>query len=55
MPIQPTDDNQYSLAKILIIWALVAIPMPILAFIVAPAWAATNGQPNAGIPIEHIS
>ena len=43
MTIQPTGDTQYSLTKNLTIWALVAIPMPILAFIVAPAWAETNG------------
>lgn len=30
------DDEQYSLLKILTIWAIVAIPMPILAFVVAP-------------------
>ena len=43
MQAQSTDDTQYSIAKILTIWAMVAIPMPILAFIVAPAWAETNG------------
>jgi membrane protease YdiL (CAAX protease family) len=32
-------EEQYSLAKVLGIWALVAIPMPILAFVVAPALA----------------
>ncbi len=31
------SEKQYSLKKILTIWAAVAIPMPILAFIVAPA------------------
>ena len=30
------SDKQYSLKNILTIWAAVAIPMPILAFIVAP-------------------
>lgn len=30
------DDTQYSLTKIFAIWALVAIPMPILAFVIAP-------------------
>jgi hypothetical protein len=30
------DDTQYSLLKILTIWAIVATPMPILAFVVAP-------------------
>lgn len=39
LPIEDTD-SQYSLLKIMTIWALVAIPMPILAFIVAPAIAA---------------
>ena len=33
------EDEQYSLTKILTIWALVAVPMPILAFVVAPAIA----------------
>lgn len=33
------DDDQYSLTKILTIWAVVALPMPVLAFIVAPAIA----------------
>ena len=33
-------NGQYSLAKILTIWALAAVPMPILAFIVAPAIAS---------------
>ncbi len=37
------DDNQYSLAKILTIWTLIAVPMPFLAFVVAPIWAKTNG------------
>lgn len=35
-----TEDPQYSLARILGIWAAVAIPMPILAFVVAPALVA---------------
>lgn len=34
------NDDQYSLRKILAIWAVVAIPMPILAFWIAPAVAA---------------
>ena len=34
-----SGDDQYSLAKILTIWAVVAVPMPILAFVVAPAFA----------------
>ena len=33
------QDEQYSLTKILGIWALVALPMPVLAFVVAPALA----------------
>ena len=32
-------DDQYSLTKILTIWAVVAVPMPILGFLVAPAFA----------------
>ncbi len=31
------EESQYSLTKILTIWAVVAVPMPILAFVVAPA------------------
>lgn len=30
------EDQQYSLAKIAAIWALAAVPMPILAFLIAP-------------------
>ncbi len=37
---KPNTDTQYSLLKILSIWALVAVPMPLLAFWVAPAVAA---------------
>ena len=44
------DDTQYSLTKILSIWALVAIPMPILMFIVAPALADPSG-PGYGYAI----
>jgi hypothetical protein len=29
-----TDDSQYSLLKIMTIWAIVAVPMPFLAFII---------------------
>jgi uncharacterized protein len=32
----PAESEQYSLAKILAIWALVAAPMAVLAFVVAP-------------------
>lgn len=42
-PETDTEDAQYSLIKILTIWAIVAIPMPILAFVVAPAIAAETG------------
>lgn len=38
LPIEDTDD-QYSLLKILTIWAIVAVPMPILAFVIAPMLA----------------
>jgi len=34
-----TDDPQYSLAKIIAIWAVVALPMPVLVFFVVPALA----------------
>ncbi|MDJ1016363.1 MAG: CPBP family intramembrane metalloprotease [Paracoccaceae bacterium] len=37
--IQIPDDVQYSLLKILAIWAAITAPMPILAFVVAPAFA----------------
>ena len=37
------NTDQYSLLQILGIWAAVAIPMPILAFVVAPALAAGYG------------
>lgn len=40
--------EQYSLKKILTIWAIVALPMPILAFIVAPA-IAPNFNLHPGI------
>lgn len=33
------DDSQYSLTKILAIWAIVAIPMPLMAFVLAPTLA----------------
>ncbi len=36
-------DKQYSLRKILTIWAIVAIPMPILAFVVAPTLIPSGG------------
>jgi membrane protease YdiL (CAAX protease family) len=37
--IKTDTDEQYSLAKILSIWAAVAVPMPIMAFWIAPAVA----------------
>lgn len=36
-------DKQYGLTKILAIWAVVSIPMPILAFVIAPALAPDGG------------
>jgi membrane protease YdiL (CAAX protease family) len=36
---ETSGEKQYSLIKILMIWALVALPMPILAFVVGPAIA----------------
>lgn len=33
------DDGKYSLLKILTIWAIAAVPMPILAFVIAPMLA----------------
>ena len=37
LPTAERTEEQYSLAKILTIWAVVSLPMPILAFVVAPA------------------
>jgi len=37
---QGQDHDQYSLLKILTIWAVVAVPMPIMAFWIAPTVAA---------------
>lgn len=34
------DAEQYSLAKIMGIWAIVALPMPVMAFVIAPAVSA---------------
>ena len=34
------DDEQYSLAKIMGIWAIVSLPMPLMAFVIAPPVAA---------------
>lgn len=32
-----TSDEQYSLTKILLIWGTVALPMPLLAWVIGPA------------------
>ena len=37
--IKTDSDDQYSLTKILTIWAAVAVPMPIMAFWIAPVLA----------------
>lgn len=50
MTAQPLALPQYSLTKILAIWAAVAIPMPILAFWVAPGLATATGL-HPGIAI----
>lgn len=50
MQTQPTDDTQYSLAKILSIWAVVAVPMPILAFVIGPM-LAPEGTWQLGVRI----
>ena len=47
---EPLDPTQYSLRKILTIWALAAIPMPILAFVVAPA-IAPPGHWHHGVTV----
>ena len=47
------DDSQYSLLKILTIWALVALPMPIMAFGVAPA-ISTPGTVNALLMVWYL-
>jgi hypothetical protein len=39
---QTDNDSQYTLTKILTIWAAVAVPMPIMAFWLAPAVAARS-------------
>ena len=44
-----SDGEQYSLTKILTIWAVVAVPMPILAFIIAPALAEAGTMRHAFI------
>lgn len=37
--VDASDDKQYTLIKILIIWVVVALPIPVLAFVVGPAMA----------------
>ncbi|MEQ1547576.1 MAG: CPBP family intramembrane glutamic endopeptidase [Chakrabartia sp.] len=44
------DDSQYSLIKIITIWAVVSVPMPILAYIIAPI-LAPNGGINYGLTV----
>lgn len=44
------EAHQYSLTKILVVWALVALPMPVLAFFVAPQMADAFGL-DPGISI----
>jgi membrane protease YdiL (CAAX protease family) len=41
------EDDQYSLSKILMIWAVVTVPMPILAFVVAPTLAEEGTMQHA--------
>lgn len=48
-PIEDTD-GQYSLLKIMTIWAIVAVPMPILAFIIGPM-LAPEGTWQGGVVI----
>ncbi len=40
----PQSESQYSLAKILTIWVIAAIPMPILTFVIGPALAPVVGM-----------
>jgi len=42
--------DQYSLGKILAIWALAAVPMPVLAFVIAPAIAPGESW-QAGVTV----
>lgn len=42
--------EQYSLGKILVIWALATVPMPVLAFVIAPQFSSANGW-QAGVII----
>ncbi len=54
MQIQHTDDKQYSLIKILTIWAIVALPMPVLVFFIAPALIPLTGV-NPGLLIWYVA
>jgi len=38
-PVEEPKEHQYSLGKIIAIWALATAPMPFLAFVVAPSFA----------------
>lgn len=51
--IETDNEGQYSLLKILTIWALVAVPMPIMAFIVAPA-ISTPGTVSALLTVWYL-
>ena len=41
----PTEIPQYSLGKILLVWAAAALPMAILGWLVAPALAVGSADP----------
>lgn len=42
IPAQTSDDSQYSLLKIMTIWAVVSIPIPIFLFAIAPMLTARS-------------
>ena len=44
-PLNGTQSEQYSLAKILGIWAAAALPMGVLAWVVAPLVAGGSTDP----------
>jgi hypothetical protein len=48
------EENQYSLAKILGIWALAAIPMGILSWIVFPALSPDFGSDPLGAGVTRV-
>jgi hypothetical protein len=48
------EENQYSLAKILGIWALAAIPMGILSWIVFPALSPDFGSDPLGASVTRV-